>query len=80
MAYAVSFVKMAHQKWERYMFNLTCAFYWLLYCVARATLWSCSVFVLFFLFSYAADVVLFLETGKGLTYAVFMESVDLRPD
>ena len=44
-------------------------------CVARATLWFCSVF-----FSYAADLSLFLETCKGLTCAAFTESVDLRPD
>ena len=39
-------------------------------------------FVPFFLFffSYAADLSLFLETGKGLTCAVFTEIVDLRPD
>ena len=43
-------------------------------CVARATLWFCPFF------SYDADVGLFLETGKGLTCAVFTESVDLRPD
>ena len=48
-------------------------------CVARATLWFCPGFFLFF-FSYAADLSLFLETGKGLTCAVFTESVDLRPD
>ena len=34
----------------------------------------------FFFFSYAADLSLFLETGKGLTFAVFTGSVDLRPD
>ena len=45
------------------------------YCVARATLWFCSGF-----FSYAADLNLFQETGKGQTCAVFAESVDLRPD
>ena len=39
-------------------------------CVARAKLF----------FFYAADVGLFLETGKGLTCAVFTESADLRPD
>ena len=44
-------------------------------CVAKATLWFCPVF-----FSYAADIGLFLETGKDLTCAVFTESVDLRPD
>ena len=43
-------------------------------CVARATLWFCPFFF------YAADVSLFLETGKGTTSAVFTESVDLRPD
>jgi len=42
-------------------------------CVARATLWFCPVF-------FFADIGLFLETGKGLTCAVFMESVELRPD
>ena len=47
-------------------------------CVARATLWFCPGFFFFF-FSYAADLSLFLETGKGLTCAVFTESVDLRP-
>ena len=53
----------------------------LTYCVARATLWFCpGFFFLFFFFSYAADLSLFLETGKGLTCAVFTESVDLRPD
>ena len=31
-------------------------------------------------FFYAADLSLFLETGKGLTFAIFTESVDLRPD
>ena len=36
------------------------------------------VFLVFF--SYAADVGLFLETGKGLTCVVLTESVDLRPD
>ena len=46
-------------------------------CVARATLWFCPVFFCFF---YAADLGLFLETGKSLTCAVFTESVDLRPD
>ena len=49
-------------------------------CVARATLWFCPVFFVFLFFSYAADLSLFLETGKGLTCAVFTESVDLRPD
>ena len=34
----------------------------------------------FFVFFYAADLCLFLDTGKGLTSAIFMESVDLRPD
>ena len=34
----------------------------------------------FVLFSYAADLSLFLETGKGLTSTVFTESVDLRLD
>ena len=33
-----------------------------------------------FFFSYAADLSLFLENGKGLTCAVFTESVELRPD
>ena len=33
-----------------------------------------------FVFFYAADVGLFPETGKGLTCAVFTESVDLRLD
>ena len=38
-------------------------------------------FVPFFVFfSYAADLSLFLETGKGLTCAVFTESVNLSPD
>ena len=39
-------------------------------------------FVLFFVFFffYAADLSLFLETGKVLTCAVFTESVDLRSD
>ena len=37
------------------------------------------VFVPFFIFSYAANVGLFLETGKGQTRVVFMESMDLRP-
>ena len=36
-------------------------------------------FVRFF-FSYAADLGLFLETGNGLTCAVFTENADLRPD
>ena len=31
-------------------------------------------------FFHATDLSLFLETGKGLTCAVFTESVDLRPD
>ena len=31
-------------------------------------------------FSYAADLSLFLETGKGLACAVFTESVDFMPD
>ena len=31
-------------------------------------------------FFYAADLTLFLETGTGVTCAVFTESVDLRPD
>ena len=34
----------------------------------------------FFFFFFAADVGLFLETGKGLTCAVITESIDLRPD
>ena len=46
-------------------------------CVARTTLWFCPGF---FFFSYAADLSLFLETGKGLACAIFTESVDLRPD
>ena len=41
------------------------------------TLWFCLVFFFFF---YAADEGLFLEVGKGLTCAVFVESVNLRPD
>ena len=52
-------------------------------CVARATLWFCPGFLFCFVllfFSYAADVGLFLETGKGLTCAVFTESVDLKLD
>ena len=48
-------------------------------CVARATLWFCSVFFLLF-FVYAADLSLFPETGKGLTCVVFVESLDLRLD
>ena len=34
----------------------------------------------FSFFSYATDLSLFLETGKSLTCAVFMESVDLMPE
>ena len=48
----------------------------IIYCVARATLWFCPGFF----FSYKADLSLFLETGKGLAYTVFTESVDLRAD
>ena len=31
-------------------------------------------------FSYVADLNLFQESGKGLTFAVFAESLELRPD
>ena len=51
----------------------------LLLCCESNTLVLSRFFFLFF-FSYAADLSLFLETGKGLTCAVFTESVDLRPD
>ena len=47
-------------------------------CVVRATLWFC-LFLSFF-FPSTPDFSLFLESGKGLTSAVFTENMDLRPD
>ena len=49
----------------------------------NSTYWLCcesNPLVLSRFFSYATDLGLFLETGKGLNCVVFTESVDLRLD
>ena len=44
MAYGISQVKMAYPKWERYMFDLTCAFYCLLFNFSFVFLGAVSAF------------------------------------
>jgi len=53
-------------------------FHWLLIVLLVLRDQHLGFFPVFFF--YAADLSLFLDTGMGLTFAVFTESVDLRSD